>query len=152
VLIAHCLSLIKHREFNDHPIEVVAQYFTSLQRHCKSSALNGPVQKNNAMQKEQPHAKERPHAKQSPMHRSKRCGAKRRTGGICQSPAMPNGRCRLHGGWSQGPPFGNKNALKHGRYTAEAIAKRRRDMAKKRRERALQASGSRRPNTCWQFA
>jgi hypothetical protein len=33
----HCLALIKHREFNDHPIEVVAQYFTSLQRHCKSS-------------------------------------------------------------------------------------------------------------------
>src|SRR5262249_40376248 len=26
----HCLALIKHREINDHPIEVVAQYFTSL--------------------------------------------------------------------------------------------------------------------------
>jgi hypothetical protein len=34
----HCLALIKHREINDHPIEVVAQHFTSLQRHCKSSA------------------------------------------------------------------------------------------------------------------
>jgi len=31
VLIAqHCLALIKHGEINDHPIEVVAQYFTSL--------------------------------------------------------------------------------------------------------------------------
>jgi hypothetical protein len=28
----HCLALIKHREINDHPIEVVAQYFASLQR------------------------------------------------------------------------------------------------------------------------
>jgi hypothetical protein len=27
---AHRLALIKHREINDHPIEVVAQYFTSL--------------------------------------------------------------------------------------------------------------------------
>jgi hypothetical protein len=26
----HCLALIKHREINDHRIEVVAQYFTSL--------------------------------------------------------------------------------------------------------------------------
>src|SRR5262249_6208204 len=33
----HCLALIKHREINDHSIEVVAQYFASLQRHCKSS-------------------------------------------------------------------------------------------------------------------
>src|SRR5271165_7626702 len=37
----HCLALIKHREINDHPIEVVAQYFSSLQRHCKSSVLRG---------------------------------------------------------------------------------------------------------------
>ncbi len=36
---SHCLALIKHREINDHPIEVVAQYFASLQRHCKSSVL-----------------------------------------------------------------------------------------------------------------
>src|SRR5713101_3509870 len=37
----HCLALIKHRKINDHPIEVVAQYFTSLQGHCKSSVLQG---------------------------------------------------------------------------------------------------------------
>jgi hypothetical protein len=41
---------------------------------------------------------------------------------LCQSPAMPNGRCRMHGGPSPGAPKGNKNALKHGWYTAEAIA------------------------------
>src|SRR6516164_5732817 len=29
----HCFALIKHREINDHPIKIVAQYFTSLQRH-----------------------------------------------------------------------------------------------------------------------
>ena len=39
--------------------------------------------------------------------------------------AMPNGRCRMHGGTSPGAPKRNKNALKHGRYTAEAIARRR---------------------------
>ena len=31
----------------------------------------------------------------------------------------------MHGGTAPGAPLGNKNALKHGRYTAEAIARRR---------------------------
>jgi uncharacterized protein YjcR len=31
----------------------------------------------------------------------------------------------MHGGLSPGAPKGNKNALKHGLYTAEAIARRR---------------------------
>jgi hypothetical protein len=31
----------------------------------------------------------------------------------------------MHGGLSLGAPKGNRNALKHGRYTAEAIARRR---------------------------
>jgi hypothetical protein len=43
----------------------------------------------------------------------------------CRSPAMPNGRCRMHGGPSPGATKGNKHAYKHGRYTADAIAKRR---------------------------
>ncbi|MDJ0640671.1 MAG: HGGxSTG domain-containing protein [Paracoccaceae bacterium] len=59
------------------------------------------------------------------MHLSPRCGAKTRVGTPCQSPAMSNGRCRMHGGKSPGAPKGNANALKHGRYTAEAIAERR---------------------------
>ena len=54
-----------------------------------------------------------------------RCGARTRKGKSCQGPAMPNGRCRMHGGKSTGAPKGNKNALKHGRYSAEAIAERR---------------------------
>src|ERR1700683_5362927 len=33
-----------------------------------------------------------------------RCGAKARTTGLaCRAPAMPNGRCRMHGGRSAGP-------------------------------------------------
>lgn len=38
---------------------------------------------------------------------------------------MPNGRCRMHGGASPGAPKGNRNAYKHGRYSAESIANRR---------------------------
>jgi hypothetical protein len=58
------------------------------------------------------------------MHQAPRCLARTRRGKPCQSPAMKNGRCRMHGGRSPGAPKGNKNALKHGRYTAEAIARR----------------------------
>ena len=43
----------------------------------------------------------------------------------CPSPAMKNGRCRMHGGPSTEAPKGNQNAYKHGRVTAEAIARRR---------------------------
>ncbi len=32
-----------------------------------------------------------------------RCGARTRAGKPCQSPAMGNGRCRMHGGASTGP-------------------------------------------------
>jgi hypothetical protein len=60
-----------------------------------------------------------------PMHQSPRCGARTRTGGRCRSAAMPNGRCRMHGGSSPGAPRGNKNGLKHGRYTGEAVQNRR---------------------------
>ena len=62
---------------------------------------------------------------QLPMHQASKCLARTRSGQPCQAPAMPNGRCRLHGGMSPGAPKGNQNAFKHGRYTAEAIASRR---------------------------
>jgi hypothetical protein len=57
---------------------------------------------------------------------TKRCGAKTRQKGFCQSPAMKNGRCYMHGGKSPGAPKGSK----HGRYTTgvhtqEAITRRR---------------------------
>lgn len=48
-----------------------------------------------------------------------RCGAKTRKGNACQSPAMKNGRCRMHGGKSPGAPIGNRNAFKTGCHTAE---------------------------------
>ena len=60
-----------------------------------------------------------------PMHLSPRCRARTRAGTPCQSPAMMNGRCRMHGGASPGAPKGNNHAFKHGRFTAEAIAERR---------------------------
>jgi hypothetical protein len=52
------------------------------------------------------------------------CGARTRAGGACRQPAMPNGKCRLHGGKS-------KAGKAHGRYvcgmyTKEAIEHRRR--------------------------
>lgn len=44
----------------------------------------------------------------------KRCGAKTRSGGKCKNWAMNNGRCRMHGGKSTGPPKKNSNARTHG--------------------------------------
>jgi hypothetical protein len=69
----------------------------------------------------------------NPMHRllamnlALRCGARTRSGELCQSPAVTGKRrCRMHGGVpGSGAPSGNKNALRHGHYTAEAIARRR---------------------------
>ena len=59
--------------------------------------------------------------------RTLRCGARTRSGHPCRSPAVRGKRrCRMHGGASgSGAPIGNKNALRHGHYTAEAIAERR---------------------------
>src|SRR5450432_4611861 len=59
------------------------------------------------------------------MRRAKRCGARTRSGKPCQSPAMANGRCRMHGGPSPGAPKGNQHAYKHGRYAAGATGNRR---------------------------
>ena len=64
-----------------------------------------------------------------PMHRSPRCGAQTRSEMPCRSPAMANGRCRMHGGTSPGAPVGNANARKHGLYTADAITERRKTAA-----------------------
>ena len=55
------------------------------------------------------------------------CGARLRGGGLCpRLPAAGRRRCRRHGGVANwGAPAGNRNALKHGALTAEAIARRR---------------------------
>lgn len=45
------------------------------------------------------------------------CGIPRRKReGVCQNSPLENGRCRLHGGRSKGPPLGSQNNLKHGLY------------------------------------
>jgi hypothetical protein len=60
-----------------------------------------------------------------------RCGAKTRKGMPCRSPAMPNGRCRMHGGLSTGAKTAEgierirAARTKHGRYSAASIARRR---------------------------
>jgi hypothetical protein len=54
-----------------------------------------------------------------------------RAGTPCRSAAMPNGRCRMHGGKSTGPrtPEGieriRASRTKHGRYSQAAIERRR---------------------------
>ena len=65
------------------------------------------------------------------MHLSRRCRARTRNGKPCQSPAVHGKRrCRMHGGGagSGGQP-GNRNALKHGVYSAEAVRERRKVLA-----------------------
>ena len=69
---------------------------------------------------------------QKPHAKTDRCGAKTRAGHPCGRYAMPNGRCRMHGGLSTGPktPEGmeriRRSNWKHGRFSAEAKAERRR--------------------------
>ncbi len=52
-----------------------------------------------------------------------RCMAKTRKGTPCQSPAVRGKRrCRMHGGTNPGAPCGNRNAWKHGAYSADTKA------------------------------
>ena len=52
-----------------------------------------------------------------------RCGARTRAGTECQSPAVGGKRrCRMHGGTNPGAPIGNRNARKHGGYSAKTMA------------------------------
>ena len=54
-----------------------------------------------------------------------KCNAKTRNGGQCQRIGnRKNGRCKLHGGNSTGPPLGNRNGFKHGLYTGEMMKQR----------------------------
>ena len=63
------------------------------------------------------------HRQPWPMHLSPRCGARTRQGSPCRSPAVKGRRrCRMHGGATgSGAQAGNRNALKHGRYTRELL-------------------------------
>lgn len=56
------------------------------------------------------------------MQDAPRCGARTRSGGSCAAPRIAGGpRCRMHGGRGSGAPKGNRNALKHGLYTAPML-------------------------------
>jgi hypothetical protein len=74
-----------------------------------------------------------------------RCGARTRCGGACRQPAMPNGRCRLHGGLSAGPrtPAGlarsRRARWKHGARSAAVRALLRAGRQQTRCTRALRA-------------
>jgi len=76
---------------------------------------------------------------------AERCGAKTRRGTSCKCPAMPNRRCRLHGGLSTGPKTQEgieriRNAnLRHGNYTVAAQRRRREVRELILRSRALLA-------------
>src|SRR5215813_3224426 len=75
--------------------------------------------------------------------RAPRCGARTRAGCPCRQPAMPNGRCRLHGGLSTGPRTaeGRRRSqtarLVHGYRSADLIGLRTRAVHAARRLRAL---------------
>jgi len=48
------------------------------------------------------------------------CGAKcKQSNGYCRNPAMPNGKCRIHGGKSNGPK------PQHGQYSKLALERQR---------------------------
>ena len=67
-----------------------------------------------------------------------RCGARNRAGGPCRSPAMANGRCRLHGGLSTGAPRGERHGMwRHGLWSIEAVERRRQTTAEMRQLRLL---------------
>jgi uncharacterized protein YjcR len=87
------------------------------------------------MQKEQPNPQLEP--SRLAIHQCPRCEARTRRATPCQSPSMANGRC---GGASTGAPKGNKNALRHGRYTDANIAFRREIAALARESRKTAAA------------
>jgi len=74
-----------------------------------------------------------------------RCGACSRAGATCRQPAMANGRCRFHGGFSTGPRTAEGRARcararrTHGGYSREIVELRRAARAHSRRVRALLA-------------
>jgi hypothetical protein len=81
---------------------------------------------------------ERPTREPLPLRRAQRCLARRRKSHLpCQAPAMPNGRCRIHGGLSPGAPKGKGNGMwRHGRYSKEHLEMRRamRELIREARE------------------
>jgi hypothetical protein len=77
-------------------------------------------------------------------HAAPRCGARTRAGTACKAPAMPAGRCRMHGGASPGAPRGEGHGMwRHGLRSIEAIERRREMTAEMRRIRREISAGLR---------
>jgi hypothetical protein len=80
----------------------------------------------------QPHAPRRGRLKNvnppGDLRNAKKCGAKTRRATACLAPAMPNGRCRMHGGLSTGPRTAagieaiRRSRTVHGFYSQQALA------------------------------
>ena len=86
--------------------------FTRVARRLSATSRGAGCQQNR---------RNNPMQRHSPLNQARRCRARsKRSGKPCQAPAV-NGWavCRMHGA---GAPKGNKNALRHGRYTGEALA------------------------------
>jgi hypothetical protein len=89
--------------------------------------------------KEQPHGAQLTALYKFETTQCQKCGAKTRKGTPCGALAMPNGRCRFHGGRSTGPRTREglesmrQSKITHGKYTAEVIANRH-EMAQFRRQ------------------
>jgi hypothetical protein len=89
---------------------------------------------------------------------SPRCGACTRTGMACRSPAMPNGRCRMHGGTSTGAQTAEglhrvqTATLMHGRRSAAYVAERRALAAQNRQMRATMKQAKADLRTPWKIA
>jgi uncharacterized protein YjcR len=76
-----------------------------------------------------------------PMHQASRCRARSKRSGLqCRAPAVRGySVCRMHGAGG-GAPSGNRNALKHGGFTAETIALKREIQALARMARETMAA------------
>jgi hypothetical protein len=80
------------------------------------------------------------------LSKAAKCGAKTRRGTPCVAPAMPNGRCRMHGGPSTGPRTlegldrSRKARWVHGLYSREA-RQQRQEARRLRKELAMLFAG-----------
>jgi hypothetical protein len=94
--------------------------FEHVHVHAGGQAVVGVVEspggEDRPISEDQPHAKQIAHAPQPAVWSADKE----------RQPLPVSGDAeRMHGGMSPGAPKGNKNAFKHGHYTAEAIASRR---------------------------
>jgi hypothetical protein len=103
-----------------HGNEVDGWYWQLTEEQFRSDSASAPIERVRARLEALVRANAAP-----------RCGARcKRTGKPCRAAAMPNGRCKVHGGKSTGPrtPEGLERSRranwKHGHFSREAKAER----------------------------